>query len=177
VNMLIHTCDYTLFLIHRYTVGSFLSLAKTDASVSAVQLARQVFEVCCSGLQRVADCCSLCGATCSSGFWGVLQRVAACCSVLQRVATCCRLLQTVAVSAVRIARQVFGVCCSVLQRVAACCSVLQRVAACFRLLQSLRCDLLVKFLVCVVCTVMCFRMLPTVADCCSQCSATCPLNF
>jgi len=69
VNVLIHTCDYTIFIIHRYTVGSFLSLAKTDASVSAVQLARQVFEVCCSVLQRVVACCS------------VLQTVAECCSL------------------------------------------------------------------------------------------------
>ena len=113
-------------------------------------------------LQRVAMCCSVlhCEVVfvvsqkkhdlfhCRSHDLGVLQRVAACCSMLQHVAACCSMLQRVAM------------CCSVLQcevvfvvsqkkhdpfhcrsddlgvvlcnkynRVVACCSVLQRVAA------------------------------------------------
>jgi len=47
---------------------------------------------------------------------GVLQCVAACCSVWQCGTVCCSVLQCVAV------------CCSVLQCVAMCCSVLQCVA-------------------------------------------------
>jgi len=66
----------------------------------------QCVAVCCSGLPRVAACCS------------VLQCVAVGCSVLQRVAVCCSMLQCVAV------------CCSVLHRVAVCCGVLQSVAVC-----------------------------------------------
>jgi len=73
--------------------------------------------VCCSVLQRVAECCSALQAhygrvslNCSTK---ALLCVAVCCSVLQYVAACCSVLQCVAV------------CCSVLQRVEACCSVLQ----------------------------------------------------
>ena len=88
--------------------------------------------VCCSVLQSVAVCCSVClylelcldldlnGLTVHSGglCCSVLQCVAVCCSVLQCVAVCCSVLQCVAV------------CCSVLQCVAVYCSVLQCVAVC-----------------------------------------------
>jgi len=89
--------------------------------------------MCCSVLQRVAAFYSVLqrGAAChelqrvegfldsaSFGTFGVLQRVAACCSVLQYVAACCNVLQCVAA------------CSSVSQFIPVCCSVLQRVAAC-----------------------------------------------
>jgi len=52
-------------------------------------------------------------AVCYSEWHGVLQRIAACCSVLQCIAVYFSELQCVAV------------CCRVLQGVAVCCSVLQ----------------------------------------------------
>ena len=71
---------------------------------------------------------------------GMLQRVAACCSVLQRVAACCSMLRRIACIAVCCnvaltcglsylwAPLKIKACCSVVQRVAVCCSVLHRAA-------------------------------------------------
>ena len=59
---------------------------------------------------------------------GVLQCVAACCSVLQCDSVCCSALQCVAVRCSVL--QCVAVCCSVLQRDAVCCRVLQCVAVC-----------------------------------------------
>ena len=73
------------------------------------------------GCNRWAPC--LRSSSSSSLSPGVLQCVAACCSVLQGVAVCCDVLQCAAV------------CCSVLQCVAVCCSALQHVAVWFTVLQ------------------------------------------
>jgi len=72
--------------------------------IDAVDRGNQVFSVCCSLLQSVAECCSVlqlgghshepsrgCEVCCS-----VLQCVAVCCSVLQCSAVCCSVLQCVA---------------------------------------------------------------------------------
>jgi len=71
--------------------------------------------VCCGVLQRVV---------------GVLQRVAACCSVLQRVAACCSVLQCVVVGEenddITENDTYVAVCCNVLQ----CGGVLQCIAVC-----------------------------------------------
>jgi len=121
-----------------------------------VWMSHVTYTMCCSVLQCVAVCCSLCVAVCCS----VLQCVAVCCrcvwishvtntmccSVLQCVAVCCRVLQCVAVCCrcVWMSHVTYTMCCSVLQCVAdmykwvishtqcvaVCCSVLQRVAAC-----------------------------------------------
>ena len=48
--------------VDRYTVGSFVNLAKADASPSAVHLARQVFECVWGGDMCVCVC--VCAGVC-----------------------------------------------------------------------------------------------------------------
>jgi len=64
-----------------------------------------------------------CASAEAGGVSGVLQCYAVCYGVLQRVAACCSVLQCV-------------VCCSVLQRVAACCNMMQYVGACTLLMPA-----------------------------------------
>jgi len=97
--------------------------------------------------------CVLWLITCGTVRFGVLQRVAACCSVLQRVAACCCVLQCVAACC--------SVCCSMLQRVALWCALYGRCA-------SVCCSV-------VQCVAVCCSVVQCVAVCCSvvQCVAVC----
>ena len=89
---------------------SFQSSWRRSWCVAACCSVLQHIATCCCVLQRVAMCCSVlhCEVVSvvsqkkhdlfhrRSDDLGVLQRVAACCSVLQRVAACCSVLQCVA---------------------------------------------------------------------------------
>jgi len=103
----------------------------------SLRIGRQVWStcfelvlMCCSVLQCIAVCLSVCIASIHVLQPHVLQRVAACCChVLQRVAACCSVLQCIAVCLSVCIASIHVLQPHVLQRVVAmCCSVLQRVA-------------------------------------------------
>ena len=82
--------------------------------------------VCCSMLQYVTVCCSVCWFMWDVSFvWCGSQRVAVYCSVCCSVLLCC----AVCVDS-RETSSWYHVCCSVLQCVAVCCSVLERALQC-----------------------------------------------
>jgi len=120
---------------------------------ACLSLSRGQVAVCCSVLQCVAVCCSVCSVMrCVAVCCSALQCVAVCavcCSVLQNVAECCRVLQSVAVCCsvlqqgnhthprLILSRMRAAVCCSVWQCVAVCCvlHMLQCVAVCCSVMQ------------------------------------------